>query len=116
MELKLVVEKYVEDKFSIASANKRKVEVYEIGNYSVKVVTYPSGAHYITVRKEVGSEYLPDIYCRDNDDGDVCGFEIQTTSYGAISAEETKKMIEALNEAVEVVNILTNKFLKQEEC
>ena len=115
MELKLVVEKYVEDKFSIASANKRKVEVYEIGNYSVKVVTYPSRAHYITVRKEVGGEYLPEIYCRDNDDGGVCGFEIQTTSYGAISAEETKKMIAALNEAVEIVNILTEKFINQED-
>lgn len=112
MELKLVVEKYVEDKFSIASANKRKVEVYEIGSYSVKVVTYPDSSHYITIRKEVGGEYLPDIYCRNNDDGDVLGFEIQTTSYGAISVEETKKMIAALNEAIEVVEILEKHFVK----
>lgn len=113
MELKLVVEKYVEDKFSIASANKRKVEVYEIGSYSVKVVTYPDGSHYITVRKEVGSDYLPDIYCRVNDDnGDVLGFEIQTTSYGALLPEEIKKMIESLNEAVEIVETLEKHFVK----
>lgn len=113
MELKLVVEKYVEDKFSIASANKRKVEVYEIGSYSVKVVTYPDRSHYITIRKEVGGEYLPDIYCRSNDDnGDVLGFEIQTTSYGAISVEETKKTIVALNEAIEVVETLEKHFVK----
>ena len=113
MELKLVVEKYVEDKFSIASANKRKVEVYEIGSYSTKVVTYPDHSLYITVRKEVGREYLPDIYCRHNDnDGSVLGFEIQTTSYGAISGEETKKMIAALNEAIEVVETLEKHFVK----
>lgn len=103
MELRLEFAKKVED---------RKVEVSTIGSYSVKVVTYPNDSKYITVRKEVGGEYLPDIYSRDNDDGDVIGFEIQTTSYGAISAEETKKMIAALNEAVEIVEILTKHFVK----
>lgn len=104
MELRLEVAKKVED---------RKVEISTIGNYSVKVVTYPDSSHYITVRKEARSEYLPDIYCRVNDDnGDVLGFEIQTTSYGALSSEEIKKMIESLNEAVEVVETLEKHFVK----
>lgn len=104
MELRLEVAKKVED---------RKVEISTIGNYSVKVVTYPDSSHYITVRKEVRSEYLPDIYCRVNDDnGDVLGFEIQTTSYGALLPEEIKKMIESLNEAVEVVETLEKHFVK----
>lgn len=104
MELRLEVAKKVED---------RKVEISTIGSYSVKVVTYPDGTNYITVRKESREEYLPDIYCRVNDDnGDVLGFEIQTTSYGALLPEEIKKMVEALNEAVEIVEILTKHFVK----
>lgn len=104
MELRLEATKTVDNK---------QVEIYEIADYEVKVVIYEDGTKYITVREKRG-EYLPRIYCRTNDDnGDILGFEIQTTSYGALSAEETAKVIDGLREAVEVVEILTKEFVKE---
>ena len=102
MELKLETTRKLDD---------RHYETYKIGRYTVSVVDYLDGTAYITTRKE-NSDYLPEIYCVDDDEMKVLGFEIQTTSYGALSAEETKKMIAALNEAIEVVEVLTAKFVK----
>ena len=77
----------------------------------MKVVRYWDGTAYIQIRKE-REEYLPEIYVIDDGEMHVFGFEIQTTSYGSLSAEETKKMIAGLNEAIEVVEILTKEFVK----
>lgn len=55
--------------------------------------------------------YIPEIYYWDDIFGEEKPrFEIQTTSYGALSPEEIKKVIAGYNEAVEAVEILTKNF------
>ena len=103
MELNVIERKEIGDK---------KCETYRIGRYTVKLVRYIDGSIYIAVGKE-RADYLPEIYGRSNYEGTVLGFEIQTTSYGALSVEETKKMIDGLNEAIEVVEILTKEFVSK---
>ncbi len=105
MKLTLVETKTIED---------RKLERYEIADYEVKVVYRKDGDISISVR-EKRDDYLPTIYCRDGYGTGIQGFEIQTTSYGALSPEETRKMVDALNQAVEVAEILTKTFVKKEE-
>lgn len=103
MELKLV------EAFEVDG---RKVDRYEIGNYKVKALTYSWGC-----RVEVGSlsreRYLPDIYSRTDDEGKIIRFEVQTTSYGALPVDEVKKVVDRLNEAIEVVEILTKAFTEK---
>ena len=105
LKLKLTSTKTVEDK---------KIELYEIADYTVKVVSHDCGLRWITIR-EHRSEYLPTIYCRDDMEGNVLGFEIQTTSYGSLPITEIKKMVEALEMAVEVAEILTKEFVSTQE-
>ena len=45
-------------------------------------------------------------------EGEILGFEVQTTSYGALPVDEVKKVIDGLNDAIEVVDILTKAFVK----
>ena len=104
MEMKLVEAFEVDD---------RKVARYEIGDYKVKDLTYSWG-HRVEVSTRNRERYLPDIYCRTDDEGVIVGFEVQTTSYGALAAEEIKKVIAGLEEAVQVVEILTVKFVEKE--
>lgn len=101
MELKLVDTKI----------NDRQVDIYTVGNYTVYVNTYEGGRQCIDI-EEKRDEYIPPIYTRTEIFGEISGFEIQTTSYGSIAVEEIKKMVAALNEAVEVVEILTKEFVK----
>lgn len=105
MELKLSAEKSIDG---------RKVEIYEIGKYTVRKLIYSDGFSSIDIGRKERADYLPEIYCRDDIEGNILDFEIQTTSYGSLSAEETQKMIAGLEEAVEVVNILTDNFLRKE--
>lgn len=99
---------------SVKNIADKKVELYEIADYTVTVVSNDCGSRWITIR-ENKSEYLPAIYCRDDMEGNVLGFEIQTTSYGSLPTTEIKKMVEALEMAVEVVEILTEKFVSTQE-
>lgn len=101
LKLTLTNTKTIEDK---------KIELYEIADYTVKVISRDCGLRWITIR-EGKKEYLPTIYCRDDMEGNVLGFEIQTTSYGSLPTDEIKKMVEALETAVEVAEILTKEFV-----
>lgn len=102
MELKLV------EAFDVEA---RKVARYEIGDYQVKHLTYTWGDR-VEVASTKKERYLPDIYCRTDDEGAIVGFEVQTTSYGALPVEEVKKVVDGLNEAIEVVEILIKTFVK----
>ncbi len=90
----------------------RQYKVYKIGRYTINVVDYLDGTAYITTEHEK-ADYLPHIYVRDDNDMKVLGFDIQTTSYGALSTEEIKKVISGYNEALEVVAILTKEFVNK---
>lgn len=104
MELKLVSTK--------ETPNGSTVNKYEIGNYTIwehRTKYYTT----ISTRPNIESnDFLPDIYANmDDNEGVITDFIIQTTSYGALSIEDTKRFIEAYQEAVEVVKILTDKFV-----
>ncbi len=89
----------------------RKRERYEIARYTVRVFTHESGYKSIDVRKG-RDDYLPDIYCRTDIEGNALAFEVQTTSYGSLPADEIRKVIEGLEEAAQVAEILTAEFVK----
>lgn len=103
MKLELVKTKTVEA---------RKYDLYKIGKYKIEVTTFANGGRYIAINVE-REDYIPYIYCRDSFDGEILGFEIQTTSYGALSAEEIRKVIAGYNEALEVVAVLTAEFVNK---
>lgn len=105
MELKFVETYAIDD---------RKVDRYEIGNYKVRVLTYTWGKR-VDISNASRERYIPDIYCRTDDEGNAIGFDVQTTSYGALLADELKKVIAGLEEAAKVAEILTAKFVKKTE-
>lgn len=84
---------------------------YAIGNYAVKVLTRSWGRS-VEVRPLNRQGYLPDIYVRDEMDGGITGFEVQTTSYGSLPLDELRKVITGLEEAAKVAEILTAEFAK----
>lgn len=91
---------------------------YKIGEHYEalhEVTTFKSGKKLERFRiKSNGSSwsnYLPDIEFWDGTWGDEPGsFKIQTPAYGALSMEETQKLIEGYQEALEVARILTEAF------
>lgn len=91
----------------------RKYELYQIGKYEVTITTYSDGCSFANIRKDHSERYLPEIYARE--DRTITGFEIQTTSYGALPVEEISKVIAGLEEAMEVVKVLTEKFAKEDK-
>lgn len=102
MELKLTETRKFGDKV---------LERHEIARYTVRVFTHESGYKSIDVRKD-RDDYLPDIYCRDDLEGNAIAFEVQTTSYGSLPADEIRKVIAGLEEAAQVAEILTAEFVK----
>lgn len=103
MELKLENKMEHEDK---------KYELFSIGSYEVEVTTYNCGVQFFYTRVKRGY-YTPEICSRENIQGTLLGFEIQTTAYGTLTAEEIKKVIAGYNEALEVVAILTAEFVSK---
>lgn len=89
-----------------------KYELYKIEDYEVIVSTYDSGYKCISVSKRERERYLPEIFCKDDFEGNILGFEIQTTSYGAMNVEDIQKVIAGYNKAIEIVEVLTKEFVK----
>lgn len=96
---------------------KQKFELYTIGNYKVNVTTFEEyGSRYINIATRTeGGYFTPEVYCKDDYEGHILGFEIQTTSYGALNADEIQKVIAGYNEALDVVAILTAEFVENKE-
>lgn len=93
----------------------RTINVYECGNYRVTETKYNESdltLYSVSPNEELWAErYCPSITV-DDCFGELNGFKIQTTSYGALNVEELQKMMRLLNEAVEVVNALTERYVK----
>lgn len=109
------MKKYTLTKISEKTSSDSTVTVYKIANYKVRVIKSQNNLTYIHVITNSNERYTPDIFCNDDCNGTILGFDIQTTSYGALNIEETKKMIKALNEAIVVVKVLTETFCKKAE-
>lgn len=116
-----MVLKFIEHNEAQEEKTKYERDIYEIGNYRVirDLSIYESGRVYesFDVRANRELEYLPDIYFNNRLFGDDFEkeFKIQTTAYGSMSPDIIQQIIEGYKEAIEVVNILTDKFLKSEE-
>lgn len=113
MKLEMVNERYVNKPNCVAVE-----KLFRIGSYEVEVTkyTYVTGDIHIrrriSVEKNYGEHYLPEIYFRDNElTGEAGEFVIQTTSYGSLKPAEIKNIIAGYETAVEVVEILTKEFL-----
>ena len=88
------------------------MEHYKIEDYDVRATTYQNGFVSVDVTKGNKDVYLPLIRCNVDMKGNLLGFDIQTTSYGILPVEETKKMVASIEKAIAVAEILTNKFVK----
>lgn len=94
----------------------RQTKLYRIGNYWVSDNTWDNCADNRTVNlvANLHTSYIPEIYTEyENGYGEPTGFKIQTTSYGSLDAEEFAEFLKEQNEALEVVKILTEKFVKE---
>lgn len=88
---------------------------FEIGSYSGYIVftTYPTGDIDKDIYVYSDKEYAPDIYFYEAHlNKGKEGFRIQTTAYGALDTEEIEEVMKGYQEALEVVKILTEEFLK----
>lgn len=104
MELKLLK--------TIETDNGSIINTYVIGDYSISEHIHKSFTYIYTTPNFDANDFLPAIFADDeNEDGIITDFRIQTTSYGTLKVEDAKKFIEAYNEAVEIVEILKDKFI-----
>ena len=112
-ELRLVKEKKME-----AEEVKRTYRQYQIGAYEVDVVDYnfedkANDYRSISVQKDFYADFLPEIFFYGIHFGEVKNeFKIQTTSYGAMDPEGIKKVIAGYEEAMQIVEVLTEAFCK----
>lgn len=93
----------------------RKTTLYRLGNYWVNNNTWDNCADNRTINLVPINHprYTPEIYTEyENGYGKPTGFKILTTSYGSLDAEEFAEFLEAQHEALEVVKILMEKFVK----
>lgn len=108
--------KFIEKKEKTVEGTRYARETYTIGAYTVTVddAFYENGnsRRTIEVQEPWGNDdYIPHIYYRNDYFGKkVSSFEIQTTSYGALDAEQFKKFLASQQTALEVVEILNKKF------
>ena len=92
----------------------KTLKCYRVGSYEVSHLSYDSGWEDIQIRADRTNRYQPEIYSRcDMETGKILGFHIQTTSYGALPAEEIRKVMAGYEEAMMVVEILTKEFVKE---
>lgn len=93
----------------------RQTTLYRIGNYWVNDNTWDNcdDNRTINLAAILPTRYTPEIYTEyENGYGKPTGFKILTTSYGSLGANEFAEFLEAQHEALEVVKILTEKFVK----
>ena len=87
-----------------------KATTFQLGDYSVihRLTVFPSGNRFVdvTVQKNHDRRFLPEIYSRQDLNGDLTGFEIQTTAYGTLPIEGIDEVIEGFQEAQQAVRLL----------
>ena len=92
-------------------------KAYEVGCYIAYVTNHKNPEMlFISVSAKLdANEYAPYIYFEETRFGEVVNeFTIQTTSYGSLDIQEIKKMLDAYNTAVEVVDVLERNFLNKD--
>ena len=89
---------------------------YLIGDYVIREIINKSFTCIYTKPDLNANAFLPSIFADDEkEDGTITDFRIETTSYGTLKVEDAKRFIEAYKEAVEVVEILKDKFVNKDK-
>lgn len=84
--------------------NGRRVRIFESDYYTVKVIKTQYSVNVSIFPK---NEFTPQIYTKYNyDTGNIIEFEIGTTSYGGVTKEDIKKIIEGYEVALLTVEQL----------
>ena len=79
---------------------------------SLAVRNEQKGQDHLSLLFNKIDNYIHDIYTEENSDTfEITGFEIQTTSYGALKTEEIEKVVEGYNIAIKTVKELEKIFL-----
>mgnify|MGYP003500884519 CR=1 FL=1 len=108
MNLVLVEEKEMVDEYGVHCERKE----YEIGNYKVTVDWEDGKLDDIFVREDFNVEYVAEISLKGRHSWNgPLRFEIQTAAYGSKEVDDIQKIIKGYQQAIEVVEILTKKFL-----
>lgn len=112
MELKLI-----EHNEACENSVKYQSDCYTIGNYKIikDTTIYKNGKTFeqFDINKNCEKRFIPTIcFYESLFDGEKKEFKIQTTSYGSLYPAEIQEVIDGYQEALEVVNILTDKFMK----
>ena len=87
---------------------------YQIGRYLVNVEDEEGRDRYIEARPDYskGENFLPDIHIeREHLWKGKAEVKVGTTSYGSLNVEDIQKVIAGYNEAIEVAQIIKEKFL-----
>lgn len=101
---------------TIKAANGAIINNYLIGDYVISEHIHDSFTCIYTTPNMGANDFLPIIFANDeNEDGNITDFRIETTSYGTLKVEDTKRFIEAYKEAVEVLEILKAKFVNKDK-
>ena len=90
-----------------------KKSIYQCGNYTINDLTVSGENGYHRIGVINYKEYLPEIYPVYDRDEVVTGFSISVNSREFVDMEKYKEFISAQHEALEVVKILTEKFVKK---
>lgn len=87
---------------------------YEIGRYNVYETNYGDDKPLVEVSINKGDKlFLPSIETiYDYDSETIVNFKINPAAYGSLSSEDIKEMINSLNEALEIVDKLNEKYIK----
>lgn len=87
---------------------------YEIGRYNVYETNYGDDKPLVEVSINKGDKlFLPSIKTiYDYNSETIVNFKIIPASYGSLSSEDIKEMINSLNEALEIVDKLNEKYIK----
>lgn len=89
-----------------------KKDIYQCGNYTINDITVSGEDSYHRIDVINYKNYLPKIYPVYDHDEVVTGFSISVRSCEFTDTEKYEEFISAQHEALEVVKILTENFVK----
>lgn len=109
-----------EIKRTLENGNTLHFKEYKVGHYAVMQCIRNEGTEdeYTTydISKDRSIQFLPTVYERcDFNTAKLLGFEVQTTSYGALNLDEIEEFLKRMKEGVAVARALTAEFCKEVE-
>lgn len=109
-----------EIKRALENGNTLHFKEYKVGHYVVMQCICNEGTEdeytIYDISKDRSIDYLPTVYAHFNLlNGELKGFDVQTTSYGALELDEIEVFLKRMKEGVAVARALTAEFCKEVE-